>query len=288
VKLGLRGACALALLSACGGTKPSAPPAPVPGPEPAPVPPAPSSPLRYRLRGPLVYEIERYDSLFYASMPGAPQGTAKRSIVTVRPLSGRTNDVEVRLDSLVGLEDTRLTSTTIDSSIGSRWQFTLGPEGPKGIMLGAHPTILAGQIEAAIRLLFPQLPPDGLGKQAVWSDSTGYRLQLDAFDAFETAARTSQAVPGSPMPSPGATGVTVEANERLSRSGTAVQAGQTMTLKGSGVRRVRYEFAPDGWVNALTAQDSLDLVVTVGPGGEAVPIRWRSTLIGRLRDLPLR
>ena len=61
-----------------------------------------------------------------------------------------------------------------------------------------------------------------------------------------------------------------------------------MTLKGAGMRRLRYEFALDGWVIRLTARDSLDLTVTVGSGGETVPVRWRSTLIGRLRDLPIR
>jgi hypothetical protein len=288
VRLGLPGACTVVLLGACGGTKPSAPPAPVPGPESAPVPAAPSGPLHYRLPGPLAYEVERYDSLFYASMPGAPQSTAKRGILTVRPLPGRSSEVEVRLDSLAGLEDTGLSPAAIDSSIGSRWQLTLGPAGPRGTMLGGHPTILSGQVEAIVRLLFPQLPPEGLRSLAVWADSTVYRLRLDAFDAFETAERTSQAVPAVQTTSQGTAGVTVEANERLARSGTAMQAGQTMTLKGTGLRRVRYVFAPGGWVSALTARDSLDLVVTVGGGGETVPVRWRSTLIGRARDLPLR
>ena len=284
MKLGLLGAGGAALLGACGGTKPSVLPAPVAGPEP-PSAAAPSGPLHYRLRSPLIYVVERYDSLFYASMPGAPQGTAKRGILTVRPIPGRSNDLEVRLDSLMALEETRMTPAAVDSAIGSHWQFTLSPSGPKGPMLGGHPTILAGQIEAVVRLLFPPLPQGGLGDQDVWSDSTAYRLQLDAFDALESAARTSQAVPGTPSP---AAGVTVEANERLSRSGTVTQAGQMMTLKGAGMRRLRYEFALDGWVIRLTARDSLDLTVTVGSGGETVPVRWRSTLIGRLRDLPIR
>ncbi len=285
MRLGLLGAAAL--LGACGGARPSAPPAPVHGPEAAPLPAAPSGPLRYRLAGPLGYEVERYDSLFYASMPGAPQATAKRGILTVRPLAGRSNDVEVRLDSLVGLEDTRLTPGAVDSSIGSRWQFTLGPSGPNRTLLGGRPTILAGQIEAVIRLLFPQLPSAGLRGQDVWSDSTAYQLKLDAFDAFETVAQTSQTVPDTRSPGQGMAAVTVEANGRLSRSGTAMQAGQTMTLTGAGLRRMRYEFASEGWVRTLTARDSLDLVVAVG-GGERVPVRWRSTLIGRRRDLPLR
>ena len=137
MRLGLLGAFTIALLGACGGTRPAAPAAPVPEPgEPASASPAPSGPLRYRLRSPVAYEIERYDSLFYASMPGAPQATAKRGILIVRPLPGRSNEVEVRLDSLVGLEDTRLTPTAIDSSIGSRWQLTLGPTGPRGLMAG--------------------------------------------------------------------------------------------------------------------------------------------------------
>ena len=288
MRLRLLAGGAAALLGGCGGTRPSAPPPPVPGPEPSAVAAAPSAPLRYRLRGPLAYEVERYDSLFYASMPGAPQGTAKRAVLTVRPGPARGSDVEVRLDSLAGLEDTRLTQTAIDSSIGSRWQFTLAPGGPTGPMLGGRRTILSGQIESIVRLLFPQLPSGGLGVRDVWSDSTSYRLQLDAFDAFETAARTSQTVPGPQGVSGGPLGVTVEANERLSRSGSAMQGGQTMTLKGAGLRRVRYEFAPAGWVTTLTARDSLDLVVAVGPNGEAVSVRWRTTLLGRLRDLPLR
>ncbi len=288
MRLGSLGACAAALLSACGGSNPSAPPAPVPGPPPAPVTVAPSGPLHYRVRGALAYEVERYDSLFYASMPGAPQGTAKRGILTVRPLPGRSSDVEVRLDSLVGLEDTRLTPGAIDSSIGSRWQFTLGADGPTGTILGGRPTILAGQMEAMVRLLFPQLPSGGLRSHGVWADSMSYPLKLDAFEASETATRTSQAVPGTQTPSQGPAAVTVESNARLARSGTAVQARQTMTLKGAGVRRVRYEFAEEGWVHTLTARDSLDLMVAVGPGGETVAVRWRSTLIGRRRDLPLR
>ncbi len=284
---GFLGACAAALVGACAGTKGSAPPEPVSGAQPIAVPAAPSPPIHYRLRTPLVYEVERYDSLFYASMPGAPQATAKRAVLTALPLTSRGSDVEVRLDSLLALEDTRLTSTSVDSSVGRRWQFTLGPTGPKGVMLGGHPTILSGQIEAIVRLLFPQLPSEGLRSLDTWSDSTSYRVQLDAFDAFETAVRTSQSVPGVAQTGQGS-GVSVEANERLTRTGTAMQAGQVMTLRGAGLRRLRYEFGSDGWVSALTARDSLDLVVTVGPAGETVPVRWRSTLIGRLRDLPVR
>jgi len=133
--------------------------------------------------------------------------------------------------------------------------------------------------------LFPPLPSQGVGITDVWADSTVYRVHLDAFDAYESASRRSTAILGT---SGQTTGVTVEANERLSRTGTAVQAGQPMTLRGAGSRRLRYEFAPEGWVSSMTARDSLDLVVTVGVGGEAVRVRWRSTLIGRLRDLPVR
>jgi hypothetical protein len=286
VKPGLLGACAAALFGACGGTRPPARPAPAPGPEPTPVAAVPSGPLHYRIRASLAYEVERYDSLFYASMPGAPQATAKRGVLSVRPVPGRSGEVEVRLDSLAGLEETHLTPAVVDSSIGSRWQLTLGPAGPKGAMLGGRSTILSGQIEVITRLLFPPLPNDGVRLTDVWADSAAYRVRLDAFDAHETASRNSQAVPNSGT---AGTGITVDVSERLSRTGSAMQGGQPMTLTGSGSRRLRYEFAPEGWVRSLTARDSLDLVVTVGAaGGEAVRVRWRSTLIGRLRDVPIR
>lgn len=276
-------ASAAAWLGACGGTAPRGTPAPDPGPPPAPAPATPDRPLRYRLPGPLVYEIERYDTLFYASMPGAPEAAGKRGILTVRPLPGRTGEVEVRLDSLGALEETRLTRTALDSTIGTRWRLTLGPDGPKGGLLGGQPTILAGQAEALVRLLFPQLPPNGLRVRVVWTDSTAYRVRLDAFNAMESAARSSQAEPAGV-----GIGVTVEANERLGRTGTAVQGGQPMTLSGTGLRRIRYVFAPDGWVRSFSARDSLDLRVTVGAGGAPVLVRWRATLTGRQRDLPLR
>lgn len=281
------GAWAAGLLGACGATKPSTPPAPVPGSEPASVPAAPSGPLHYRLRGPVAYEVERYDSLFYASMPGAPQATAQRGVLSVRPVPGRNNDIEVRLDSLGGLEDARLTPATVDSSIGSRWQFALSPAGPRGPISGGHLTVLAGQIEAIIRLLFPQLPEAGLRSQGAWTDSTAYRVQVDAFDALETATRISQAVPSGQVPT-GGPEVTVEANERLVRNGTGMQGGQVMTIRGTGLRRIRYQFAAEGWVGTLMARDSIDLVVTIGSGGETVPVHWHSTLIGRMRDVPVR
>jgi hypothetical protein len=194
----------------------------------------------------------------------------------------------VRLDSLTSLEDTRLSPGAVDSSVGSRWQVTMGPDGPRGMMAGGHSTILSGQVEALVRLLFPLLPSNGLRHSDAWSDSSRYRLQLDAFDSFETAARASQTVPTVASASQDPSGVTVEAIERLSRTGTATQGGQPLTLSGTGVRRLRYEFARGGWVSTLAARDSLDLVVTIGQTGEKVPVRWRSTLIGRWRDVPLR
>ena len=239
-------------------------------------------PLQYRLRGPLVYELFRYDTLVYASMPGAPQASGKRAVLTVRPVPGRTVETDVRLDSLVALEDTRLSPEAIDSSLGTRWQVILGPTGPMGTLMGGRRMIIPGQIEAIIRLLFPQLPTAGLRAENAWNDSTTYRIQLDAFEATESAARTSRSAVGGA----GTSGLAVEATERLVRTGTAMQGGQPMTLQGTGARRLSYEFATDGWLTNLTARDSLDVVVAVTD--QTIPVRWRSTLIARLRDIPPR
>ncbi|HEU5219095.1 MAG TPA: hypothetical protein VFU23_10575 [Gemmatimonadales bacterium] len=288
MRLDLLGAFASIVLVACGGARPSTAATPVPGPEPAASAPTPSAPLRYHPRGAVTYVIQRYDTLLYASMPGAPQATAKRAIVTIRPLPGRSNELEVRLDSLQGLEESVLRRSTVDSSIGSRWQLTLTPSGPRGGVTGGAGTVVTGQIGEIVRLLFPQLPEDGLRVLRTWTDSTRYSVRVDAFDAAESALRTSQAGTATAAVGQSGLSIPVEAEERLARTGTAMQAGQTMMLRGAGARRMRYEFLPDGWVGSLSARDSLELVVTVGTGGETVPVRWRSTLIGRLRDLPLR
>ncbi len=277
-------AATAAIVGCGGGPAPATRPAPEPGAPPpsAPSGPTPIGPVRYRLRGPLVYELFRYDTLVYATMPGAPEASGKRAVLMVRPVPGRTIEAEVRLDSLEALEDTRLSAQAIDSSLGTRWQVILGPAGPTGSLMGGRRMIIPGQIEAIVRLLFPQLPPTGLREESAWSDSSTYRIQLDAFDASESAARASRAAAGSA----GSPGLVVEATERLVRTGTAMQGGQPMTLQGTGARRLRYEFAFDGWLTNLTARDSLDMVVAVTD--QTIPVRWRSTLIARLRDTPLR
>jgi hypothetical protein len=234
------------------------------------------------VQAPLAYEVFRYDTLFYATMPGAPQGSGKRAVITVRPVSGRSTESEVRLDSLEALEDTRLTSGVVDSSVGTRWQVILGPSGPIGSLMGGRRAVTPGQIEAIVRLLFPQLPRDGLREGVSWTDSTAYRVQLDAFEASESAARTSRSSAGrDPVP-----GLRVEATERLARAGTAVQGGQTMRLEGTGTRQLRYEFTAQGWLSSLVARDSLEMTVAVS--GQTIPVRWRSTLIARWRDAPIR
>lgn len=226
-----------------------------------------------------MYELFRYDTLTYASMPGAPQASGKRAVLSVRPVPGRPAEAEIRLDSLEALEDSRITAESVDSGLGTRWQVILGPTGPRGSLLGGRRSIIPGQIESIVRLLFPRLPNEGLGDGISWSDSTSYRVQLDAFEATESAARSSRGAAGP-------AGVLVEAEERLIRAGNAVQGGQPMTLHGTGTRWIRYEFAADGWLNKLSARDSLDVVV--GVTDQTIPVRWRSTLIARLRDIPAR
>lgn len=272
-------------IAACGGSAgPQAAPAPEPGAPPITVPTAPAAPVRYRLRGPLQYDVARYDTLTYETMPGAPQISDKRAVLTVRPTSARnTPEVEILLDSVAALNESRLAAPVIDSSLGTRWQVILTPTGPRGLLLGGRPTILSGQIEEIARLLFPQLPLNGVRAADTWSDSTGYRLRLDAFDSFESAARTSRAAPAMNVAAATEGAVTVEAVDRLSRTGTAAQGGQTMTLRGSGLRRTTYDFTPDGWVGSLVARDSLDLIVTISPDGQTVPVRWRSTLTVQVR-----
>lgn len=270
-----------AILGCGGGRTPPVRPAPEAGgvTPAAPRAATPTVPLSYRIRGPLVYELFRYDTLTYASMPGAPQASGKRAVLSVRPVPSRPAEAEIRLDSLEALEDSRITPEAIDSSLGTRWQVILGPTGPLGSLLGGRRLIIPGQIEAIVRLLFPRLPNDGLSDGVFWNDSTSYRVQLDAFEATESAARSSRGVSGP-------AGVLVEADEQLIRSGNAVQGGQPMTLRGTGTRRINYEFAADGWLNNLSARDSLDVVV--GVTDQTIPVRWRSTLIARLRDIPPR
>jgi hypothetical protein len=97
----------------------------------------------------------------------------------------------------------------------------------------------------------------------------------------ETAARNSRAVAGAAPKS-----VRIEVVESLTRTGKATQGGREMGLVGSGVRRVLYDLAADGWITMVQASASLDLRVTVPDSPDPIPVRWRSTVIARLRGLP--
>ncbi len=131
----------------------------------------------------------------------------------------------------------------------------------------------------------PSLPGDGLKAADVWSDSTSYSIQVDAFQALEKAVRRSRA---GPLGRAQAAAPMVTVDEELTRTGSATQAGQGMTMTARGRRQVSYELAPEGWVRSLTGRDSLEIRVTVTATGQAIPVHWRTTFSARLRAPPNR
>jgi hypothetical protein len=270
----------LVAVLACGGKPGTAPPpAPRPG-APAPAPPAASDArITYRLRTPLRYEISRYDSLFFLNAASAtPQVTGRRALISVRPDGSR---VQVVLDSVAGVLGPRLAPSALDSARGAEWEIRLEESGPTGNLKADRHSILVGQVGSGVRLLFPQLPEDGMRRGDTWERSSTYPLRLDTFESTESSEQTSRAVAG---PAPGS--IRVETDERLSRTGRASQGGRTLGLSGSGTRRVLSDFSPEGWVTMVQAQDSLELRVTVPDNPEPIPVRWRSTVIVRLRGTP--
>ena len=269
----------LAALGCSGGQRTAPPPTPRPGaPAPSVAEPPSGARIQYRIRSPLRYEISRYDSLFFLGTGSTPQITGRRAMVTVRQDGSR---FQVTLDSLAGVLGPRLAPSAIDSTRGTRWEARASSSGPSGPYRSTRNTVLVGQVGAAIALLYPQLPQDGVRIGEVWDDSTSYLVRLDAFESIETAARASRAVAGAAPKS-----VRIEVVESLTRTGKAIQGGREMGLAGSGVRRVLYDLAAEGWITMVQAQDSLDLRVTVPDSPDPIPVRWRSTVIARLRGLP--
>jgi hypothetical protein len=232
---------------------------------------------------PLVYEIGRYDSLFYqASVGETAQASDKTGLLTAHPSPGQENGlVEVVLQSMAAAAGTRLSVASLDSAVGARWRMRLGQFGLEGETVREGGNVLTEQVGVIVALLFPQLPYGGLRPMATWSDSARYPLRVDAFDAVESAVRSSRA---AAVPN----GLRIEAVERLDRKGGATQGGQVMSLAGGGERRLSYEFASLGFLTWLSATDSLDLRVRVSATGEVIPVRWRSTLSARLRGAPPR
>lgn len=269
---------ALAAIGCGGGQRTAPPPTPRPGaPAPAVAEPA-AARIQYRIRSPLRYEISRYDSLFFLGTGSTPQITGRRAMVTVRQDGSR---LQVTLDSVAGVLGPRLAQSAIDSTRGTRWESRASASGPSEAYRSTRSTVLVGQVGAAVALLYPQLPEDGVRVGEVWDDSTSSPIRLDAFESLETRARNSRAIAGAAPKS-----IRIEVVESLTRTGKALQGGREMGLAGSGVRRVLYDLAAEGWITMVQARDSLDLRVTVPDSPDPIPVRWRSTVIARLRGLP--
>lgn len=266
-----------ALLGCGAGRRAAAPAAPAVAPSRVPVSAA-YAPLHHRVQAPLVYEIARFDSLYYEPQGNeTAQVSDKTGLLLIRPGSGREGGrLEVVLQTIAAGPGTRLAVSSLDSAAGARWWLSLGPSGPEGAPTGEPASVLAEQMLVIGGLLFPQLPQGGVKPGDTWSDSASYRVRVDTFDAVESAARTSGAKPA-------VDGVRVEAAERLGRSGGTSQGGQSMSLSGGGARWLSYDFAAQGFVTFLSARDSLDLRVRVEATGQIIPVRWRSTLTARLR-----
>lgn len=253
------------------------PPAPRPGaPVPASTPGTPAPRIQYRVQSPLRYEILRFDSLIFSGTgSGAPQVTVRRIAVTLRPDGSR---FVLTVDSVAPIQGARLAASSVDSAREARWEIRLSPSGLSGTIRANRSSVLVGQIGASVRLLFPQLPSNGVRADDTWEDSAEYPVQLDAFVATETAERSSRALRGA-LPGD----VRIEVSERLGRKGKATQGGRTMTVNGAGGRQVTYDLSPEGWVTMLRARDSLDLLVTVPDTPAPIPVRQRSTVTARLR-----
>jgi hypothetical protein len=269
---------ALAVLGCGGGQRTAPPPTPRPGAPAAAVAEPAAARIQYRIRSPLRYEISRYDSLFFLGTGSTPQITGRRALVTVRQDGSR---LQVTLDSVAGVLGPRLAQSAIDSTRGTRWESRASASGPGEPYRSTRNTVLVGQVGAAVALLYPQLPEDGVRIGEIWDDSTSSPIRLDAFESLETRARNSRAIAGAAPKS-----IRIEVIESLTRTGKALQGGREMGLAGSGVRRVLYDLAADGWITMVQARDSLDLRVTVPDSPDPIPVRWRSTVIARLRGLP--
>jgi hypothetical protein len=275
------GACAAAL--GCGSGA-GTPPAPRPAAQAAAAAEAsPAGGFRYRFHAPLAYDITRYDSLGF-SRPGAgpPQISGKLAVLRVQPAGGH---LDIFLDSLAPAPGSRLPTPALDSAVGARWQLPFSSKGPAGTMAANRRTIAVEQIGEIVRLLVPSLPGDGLKAEDAWSDSTSYSIQVDAFQALETAIRRSRA---GPLPRAQGAAPLVTVEEQLTRTGSATQAGQGMTMTARGRRQVSYELSPDGWVRNLTGRDSLEIRVIVTATGQPIPVHWRTTFSARLRAPPSR
>ena len=219
------------------------------------------------------YRLERHDSLTLQYPGGAVQQQVRDRIafvhVTIGGTAGATSyPLTIVLDSLQALEN----GQPVDSAIvarGTRWTGSLGLDGELSQLQADRSGSLPDELGGRLRLLFPRLPATEVREGLEWTDSSEYKLVADAFPGKESQVTTYRVAEGSDSKN----GVTLMSSGTYTRSGTRLQADQSLEMTATGERHGEHRIGGDGAVISAQGSDHGDMTITVPAVGQTVPVK---------------
>jgi hypothetical protein len=160
---------------------------------------------------------------------------------------------------------------------GTRFVARLGRNGALEELraLGGRESELLRQLSLRLQEFFPRLPPRGASVGARWSDTVETRVQHRELALTVRSVNRSEALGWVPW------GGETRALHIVTVSdytvhGAGVQAGQDLTVSGSGRAHAQQYVAPDGRLLGLTSADTLHSSVSLAALGTDIPITQTS------------
>jgi hypothetical protein len=253
---------------------PKTAPRPTGGPTTAPTADPTRALILYRPAAAARYALERNDSLTLDLPGGATQvqQSSRTAYLTVIVADAPgAYHASVRLDSLRQEVGGTVAADSLLRAEGTSWTASLTPQGRLSALKADRSSGVADQVEAGLPMLFPVLPPTGLGEGVQWTDTTERSLKADAFDVRERSVTSYQV-----QRRDGAI-YTIAATTAFQRTGTGGQATQPMEMASAGSRRATYRFSRDAGVLDAEGADSAEMTITVPAVGQSVPVHQRAS-----------
>lgn len=264
----------LLAVSCAGGNTPS--PAPEPGPPPR-IAYAPAT--------------ARYAAVSHRHVEQEISGqTTANTIVTryvlrteIQPPADAGMPVTMVLDSLTIEGQAGISQAEIAAAQGSRFSAILRPGGTLREFTGGDTTrSLVRQIASTLRHFFPRIPPAGAEPGGRWTDTTESATDVGGVVITMHTVATHEVLDWDSRG--GSRSLPIRTDATYTLTGTGMQAGQTLTLEGSGTRHMLRYLSGDGVYVGGLAADTSRFEVLLTQMGITIPGRqWSADTIVALR-----
>jgi hypothetical protein len=221
------------------------------------------------------FVFDRQDSVAMRMPNGEDQvqqlGRTVYLTVTAVP-SGGEFAIDIAADSVHLDAPASFPRAMIDSAKGTHWTGRLTGTGRLIGLTASRSSLIAQQLAAQLRWLFPILPPGGAQPDSTWSDSTTRRIKLNNIDVSEVATTHYRA--RAPAPGDPAGALVIEGTRNGVIDSGGPQFGQS--IQGTTTESATWRMSADGTLLGAEGTELTDMTLTIQSVGQTVPAMWQT------------